>query len=111
MYAAFTQPVCKLYIVAYAFYRAYALKDADGDFAANLFPNPATGVTVLELSGVQGGMDVELVNLSGQTVLRRSAECNGDCRIQIELGKLPKGAYFVRLTGSRINAVKKLIVK
>ncbi len=87
------------------------IKDADGDFAANLFPNPATGVTVLELSGVQGGVDVELVNLSGQTVLRRSAECNGDCRIQIELGKLPKGAYFVRLTGSRINAVKKLIVK
>ena len=57
-----------------------------------VFPNPATNRIVVD--NVLGYQVIELVNILGQTILRRTLE---DSSIEITVGNLPRGAYLLRL--------------
>ena len=82
-----------------------------GTANVTLYPNPTSNATTIAISGVNGEVEITLVDLSGRVVMTDSMSCTGDCAKKLEVSGLSQGAYFVRLSGENVNMVKKLIVK
>ena len=75
----------------------------------NLYPNPAS--TMVTLDGIEGEAQVTLVDMNGRVVYTQSLSHSATQSLKIDLTGMAKGAYFVRITGERTNAIRKLIVK
>lgn len=74
-------------------------------------PNPTSGNTTIRIEGIEGKIQLSIIDLSGRKVMGDELECEGDCAKMINVQGLEPGAYFVRVTSSTGNTVKKLIVK
>ena len=83
----------------------------DGSANISIFPNPTTAATTIAISGVNGEVEIAIVDMNGRTVASETMSCNGDCTKRMEVSSLAQGAYFVRVKGDNLNMVKKLIVK
>ncbi len=75
-----------------------------------LFPNPTSGLTVLEFNtSIAGSVSVTLYSLQGQPILQQTAG-EGVQHILLETAALPGGTYFCRVTGADgVTVVKKLV--
>ena len=71
-----------------------------------LYPNPAT--TTVTLTGFDGQATVTIVDMNGRAMGEYTANDN---TLTIDLTGYAQGAYFVRITGEQVNAIRKLIVK
>ncbi len=71
----------------------------------SIFPNPAS--SNVTISGIDGEATVMVVDMNGRTVF--TAKANE--KLTIDLAGFAQGAYFVRISGERIMAIRKLIVK
>lgn len=71
----------------------------------NLYPNPATNTVSVETNA---GAIIQVIDQSGRTIL--SASTTGT-HTDIDVAKLARGAYFVRVVDSESIAVRKLILK
>jgi hypothetical protein len=71
-----------------------------------LYPNPAT--TTVTLTGISGQATVTVVDMNGRAMGEYTANDN---TLTIDLTGYAQGAYFVRITGEQVNAIRKLIVK
>ncbi len=85
--------------------------DAANGLNVNIYPNPTSSNTTITLSGVNGEVNIAIVDLNGRTVRSEAMSCEGDCAHQLEVSGLASGAYYVRISGEGVNTVKKLIVK
>lgn len=74
-----------------------------------LQPNPATNNVQLSISGVNGMVNYSLLDMSGRVI--SSARINAESVNSIDVSKLAKGAYFVRITNDKFSKVEKLIVR
>ena len=81
------------------------INDVDGN-AINLYPNPAS--TTVTLTGIEGAATVTVVDMNGRETGKWNVE-NG--KLTIDVSELAQGAYFVRITGEQVNAIRKLIVR
>ena len=72
----------------------------------HLYPNPAS--TEVTLTGLEGKSTVSVVDMNGRTV--SSTEMQGDGQT-IDVSELAKGAYFVRIVGEQVSAIRKLIIR
>ena len=88
-----------------------AIDDVSGDIRCTIFPNPAHDATTINVSGANGKVLISVVDMNGRTVASQTQECSSDCVMTMEVADLAQGAYFVRITGDKINVVKKLIIK
>ena len=70
-----------------------------------LFPNPASQMVTID--GIEGEATVSVVDMNGREVFNT----NANETLTIDLTGYAKGAYFVRITGERTQAIRKLIVK
>jgi hypothetical protein len=75
-----------------------------------LFPNPTSGLTVLEFSTpLSGRANVTLYSLQGQPVLQQTAG-KGAQHILLETAALPGGTYFCKVMGANgVMGVKRLV--
>ena len=71
-----------------------------------LYPNPAT--STVTLTGFDGQATVTVVDMNGRAMGEYTATDN---TLTINLTGYAQGAYFVRITGEQVNAIRKLIVK
>ena len=74
--------------------------------AISLYPNPAS--TTVTISGISGEATVTVVDMNGRVVITTQALSSS---VTLTLTDLAQGAYFVRITGEQVNAIRKLIVK
>jgi hypothetical protein len=78
-----------------------------------IFPNPTNGLVNIEMTGFNGDLNVTLYNLNGSMVhtenMNNSSKENV-LKSQINLSRLAKGMYFVRLNNGSQVVIKKLIV-
>lgn len=81
------------------------------DYLFSIYPNPASGETTVHLSGIEGDVNIVVVDSYGRIVQKATMQCNGDCTHQLQLTHLPAGAYFVCLTSDTVHKTKKLIVR
>jgi hypothetical protein len=91
------------------------IAETDAQFQFSLMPNPAKGVTTVQIVGLPakftGLLHVTVSDLSGRDVLVRDIECDGECQVRMDIEGLSAGAYFVRVSDGRVSAVRKLIIK
>ena len=71
------------------------------------YPNPTSGTLTLTVADAQR-FDYDLLNISGQSVMRGSAFGS---EIQLDLGECPKGVYFVSIRWNGNRLIQKVIVK
>ena len=80
---------------------------ADVDNARiSLYPNPAS--STVTLTGIEGAATVTVVDMNGREVYSGNT---ADGRLTIDVSGMSQGAYFVRITGEQVNAIRKLIVR
>ena len=75
----------------------------------SLYPNPATSNAQLNIQGVEGMVELSLIDMSGRVI--STSKVNAETTTNIDLNGLAKGAYFVRITNSNMTKVEKLIVR
>ena len=85
--------------------------DEFGDVLCTIHPNPASSAATISVSGVNGMIRIAVVDMNGRTVATEMLECSADCEKTMEVDKLAKGAYFVRISADNTNMVRKLIVR
>ncbi len=73
-------------------------------------PNPASKVATVTISGVAGHIEVEVCDLGGRIVHSQSLDCDGDCQAQLNVERLGKGSYFVRIKSNGLNIVQRLVI-
>ena len=74
----------------------------------SLYPNPASTMVTVNAEGVEGNVTVQVVDLNGRVMMQQQGNAQS---FRFDVSTLAQGAYFVRLTGENVNAVRKLIVK
>ncbi len=79
--------------------------------SCTIYPNPTNSSTTVSVSGVNGKVKIEVVDMNGRTVASETLECNSECVKTMDVNNLAQGAYFVRITGDNTNMVKKLVVR
>ncbi|MBR1835153.1 MAG: T9SS type A sorting domain-containing protein, partial [Bacteroidales bacterium] len=79
--------------------------------SCTIYPNPTTSSTTISVSGVNGKVKIEVVDMNGRVVSSDNLECSSDCVKTMDVDRLAQGAYFVRITGESVNMVRKLIVR
>lgn len=88
---------------------AVGIDDVAARVKMNLQPNPASSNVKLNIAGVTGYVNCDLLDMSGRTV--RSSRINAETENVINLNGLAKGAYFVRITNNDFTKVERLIVR
>ena len=73
-----------------------------------LFPNPASSVVTVTVSGFDGEVEVQIVDMNGRAVSDFRTQ---NSELTLDVSELAQGAYFVRVTGDKSTAVRKLIVR
>ena len=76
--------------------------------ALSLYPNPASQMVSISAEGVEGNVNVQIVDMNGRVMMEQQGNAQS---FRFDVSSLAQGAYFVRMTGENINAVRKLIVK
>lgn len=71
-----------------------------------LFPNPAS--STVTLMGIEGSATVSVVDMNGREAGKWTV-ING--KLTIDVTDFAQGAYFVRIVGEQVNAIRKLIVR
>ena len=81
------------------------IDDVDNN-AISLYPNPAS--STVTLTGIEGEATVTVVDMNGRETGKWKVESG---KLTIDVSSYAQGAYFVRITGERVNAIRKLIVR
>ena len=84
------------------------IEDINGAGYVSLYPNPASSTVTVSVEGNESEVVVTIVDMNGREVKR---ERTSGSVLTMDISSLSQGAYFVRLTGERVNAIRKLIVK
>ena len=63
----------------------------------------------MTLTGIEGAAKVTVVDMNGREV--QTIKHSGNQAMTIEVSGMAQGAYFVRITGEKVNAIRKLIVR
>lgn len=77
----------------------------------NIYPNPANSVANVKVSGVNGKVNVAVLDMNGRVVMSDSMECEGEAVKSLNVESLAQGAYFVRIYGEKVNSIQKFIVR
>lgn len=77
------------------------------------FPNPATDELFVEVDGMQGGVVVELFNISGQKILGQEGQghMSQTTRFRLGVGALKPGIYFLRVSGGGAVFNERIIIR
>ena len=82
-----------------------AIDDVDNSLIS-LYPNPAS--STVTLTGIEGTATVTVVDMNGRETGKWTVN-NGE--LTIDVTEMAQGAYFVRIVGEKVNAIRKLIVR
>lgn len=78
--------------------------------SVNLSPNPANNLVFLKInSNDEGQTEMNLVDQNGKAYQSKSLKCvKGENNFILNIQELPKGIYYIRLTGSTNQTIKLL---
>ncbi len=78
----------------------------------SVYPNPAEGVLNIAIANGGKQIDLELVDVRGQTVYKESLEnMPVEFTYKIDVSELSRGVYFVELVNSKRFVIKKVILQ
>lgn len=78
----------------------------------SLYPNPTKGQVTLRATGLNGDAILEIMNLEGQVMIKQNLKAeNSEMLKVIDLSKLSKGMYLIKLASGQGIMMKKIVVK
>nr|WP_321222755.1 T9SS type A sorting domain-containing protein [uncultured Psychroserpens sp.] len=84
--------------------------DAQDFVSFDMFPNPANDVITIRLNeNHSGNIYITIVDLQGKNIIE--AQISEENIIELDIKDLQSGLYFVKLSTSNKNSVKKLIIE
>ena len=83
---------------------AISEKDASNTL---VYPNPANNVLNIVVNGKYN--IIQIINTSG--VVMETVNCMGMSEVQVDMQKLSRGIYFIKIQGNESNAVVKKVIK
>ncbi|MCB0397625.1 MAG: PKD domain-containing protein [Flavobacteriales bacterium] len=75
-----------------------------------LFPNPTDGAFRVEVSNIQGTVDIEVFNVLGKKVYETNSRVDGDGVFPIYLNENP-GLYFIRVSSGESRLISPVMIK
>jgi hypothetical protein len=80
-------------------------------YSTKLYPNPTSNTVTVEFNAENNeNLNVRMLNLNGQDVLEPTRiPSKGKNIITLDVSSLPRGAYFMQITGDSGTASRKLI--
>jgi len=75
------------------------------NIAVSVYPNPATDVINISVTGNNNDMNAEIYNVSGQVVYKAAVQNHSS----INISNLPDGMYYIKLNGETANGTQKFI--
>ena len=94
-------------------YMATGIGEQPVTTSLNVYPNPTRGQLTLEFTG-QATLDGQILiaNANGQVVLEQEIRrVQSGSKIQIDLGSMPQGVYYLRLVSPSMTKVEKIVLK
>jgi hypothetical protein len=83
---------------------------SENELAARVYPNPATDRVQFDFDGVSGSVDVQVVNMAGQTVRNESISAMGTS--SMDVSALEAGIYFFHMTAENgLRSVEKIAIR
>lgn len=78
----------------------------------NVFPNPSEGLFSIELKGMEGLVDIQILDISGQILFTDKIKCSDhNTRKQYSFGHLKKGIYLIQAVNKNEVLTQKMILK
>ena len=78
----------------------------------SVFPNPSEGSFTVELTGMEGAVDIQIMDISGQIVYTDVINCSGNSTSrQFSLSHLTKGIYLIQAINKNDVISQKIILK
>lgn len=93
----------------YTHWQALGIDPVAPEVSLKLAPNPATSTVKLNLTGVTGMVNCNIIDMSGRVVYEANINAEGEHIINVN--NIPAGAYFVRVTNDTFSKIEKLIIK
>ena len=90
---------------------AVGIEEIGDGIAFSIYPNPTSDATSITVSGVNGSVQIEVVDMNGRTVSSQTIDCSGDCAKEMNVEGLAQGTYFVRIISDQVSVVRKLVVR
>ena len=90
-------------------YSKTVLLDFSG-MGLHISPNPAHGMVNLFVNNMNEAFNVRIVDVNGRTVLELQT-APGTANIPVDVSRLAKGIYTVKVTGATTVAVQQLLVE
>lgn len=88
------------------------ISEFSDELTLSVFPNPASTVLNINLSGVSESLEYRLLNYQGSEVYREEiGHLNGFTSQQIEIGNYASGIYYLRLKSNEEVIIKKIVIK
>jgi hypothetical protein len=84
-----------------------AITKVNNALSFNVYPNPASGSTVIALGSLAANTTLKLDNILGQTLLTRSVT---DLQTQLDLSSYASGVYLLELKQGEKRAVRQLVI-
>ncbi len=85
------------------------IEENDNKVSLVVFPNPNKGSFAIQIESAQTqNVSVEVLNVAGQTMFGKSLEVDSSNTVQVDLGQVENGIYFVKVsttTGSKVQKV------
>jgi hypothetical protein len=72
-----------------------------------LSPNPTTNLLNVELIGLEGEVELEILDLSGKRVKLQKQSTENYTKAAINVSSLPAGVYLMNVVGDDFKKVKK----
>ncbi|WP_207434202.1 T9SS type A sorting domain-containing protein [Sabulibacter ruber] len=88
-------------------------KAANEEQSMSVFPNPSSGVITISLDGFEGKKtDLKILNVIGNVVYREVIQ-DPEARYAktLDLNKLAKGLYYVKLETPTYSEIRKVILR
>jgi ELWxxDGT repeat protein len=89
------------------------LPDEEGDHlhTAFIYPNPSTGVFMLELSEIAEGANVSITDVSGKTIQTRTMTKDGPKTATFDMSSYARGVYLIQVTDGEFVYRDKIVVQ
>lgn len=80
------------------------------DWKVSVYPNPSDGRFILEINGMNGELQISVMNLLGKVVSDRTLSGN-ETRTTLDLSDQPSGIYFLRISDGNNTRVERMVIR
>jgi|GEM_PF-182668 len=92
-------------------YKATGIVEVTPETSLHVYPNPTNGTFNVSIDGVDGTVEMQVLNAQGQIVMDQQMHTSINSELRIALNGNPHGVYFVKVIAGQKILTQKVLVK